>query len=84
MLHCAVSDLVLHCLPMSHKMDARLIWVYNQDIRSNKKISVCLVTGLKILGRVAHIFFLIFFFVENNDNKIIFFPENLKKSSFHQ
>ena len=23
----AVSDLVLHCLPMSHKIDARLIWV---------------------------------------------------------
>ena len=24
------SDLVLHCLPMSHKKDARLIWVkYN-------------------------------------------------------
>ena len=21
------SDLGLHCLPMSHKMDARLIWV---------------------------------------------------------
>ena len=21
------SDLVLHCLPMSHKKDARLIWV---------------------------------------------------------
>ena len=25
------SDLVLHCLPMSHKQDARLIWV-NQSI----------------------------------------------------
>ena len=23
----AASDLVLHCLPMSHKKDARLIWV---------------------------------------------------------
>ena len=27
MLHTAVSDLGLHCLPMSHKKDARLIWV---------------------------------------------------------
>ena len=25
--HCAVSDIVLHCLPMSPKKDARLIWV---------------------------------------------------------
>ena len=24
----AASDLVLHCLPMSHKIDAKLIWVY--------------------------------------------------------
>ena len=24
---CLVSDLGLHCLPMSHKKDARLIWV---------------------------------------------------------
>ena len=27
MLHSAASDLGLHCLPVSHKMDARLIWV---------------------------------------------------------
>ena len=26
-LHFAASDLVLHCLPMFHKKDARLIWV---------------------------------------------------------
>ena len=25
--HCAASDLGLDCLPMSHKKDARLIWV---------------------------------------------------------
>ena len=25
--HFAVFDLVLHCLPMSHKRDARLKWV---------------------------------------------------------
>ena len=25
---CAVSDLSLHCLPMSHKKDTRLVWVY--------------------------------------------------------
>ena len=28
MLCSAASDLVLDCLPMSHKMDARLIWVH--------------------------------------------------------
>ena len=31
----AAADLVLHCLPMSHKMDARLIWVntlFNQNL----------------------------------------------------
>ena len=27
MPHFAASDLVLHCLLMSHKKDARLIWV---------------------------------------------------------
>ena len=27
MLHSVASDLGLHCLPMSHKNDARLIWV---------------------------------------------------------
>ena len=27
MPHLAASDLVLHCLPMSHKKDDRLIWV---------------------------------------------------------
>ena len=37
MLHCAVSDLVMHCLQMSHKMGSRLTCVYNQDIRPNKK-----------------------------------------------
>ena len=25
--HFAVSDLVLHCLPLSHKKDTRFIWV---------------------------------------------------------
>ena len=25
--HYVVSDLGLHCLPMSHKKDARLIWI---------------------------------------------------------
>ena len=27
MPHFAASDLVLHCLPMSHKKDTRLLWV---------------------------------------------------------
>ena len=26
----AASDQVLHCLPMSHRMYVRLIWVYNR------------------------------------------------------
>ena len=29
MVHSVASDLVLHCLSMSHKMDARLIWWVN-------------------------------------------------------
>ena len=36
----AVSDLVLHCLPMSHENDAMLIWVnyrYLLDIFRNQK-----------------------------------------------
>ena len=32
--HFAASDLVLHCLSMSHKKDTRLIWV--------KKLASCL------------------------------------------
>ena len=28
MSHSVASDLGLHCLPLSHKKDARLIWVY--------------------------------------------------------
>ena len=27
MLHFTTSDLVLHCLPMSHKKDTRLKWI---------------------------------------------------------
>ena len=30
----AASDLVLHCLPMSHKKDARLIWVKGKNLFS--------------------------------------------------
>ena len=40
--------------------------IFSGDWQPNKKISVFLVTGLKILGRVGtHIFFL-FFFLEKN------------------
>ena len=31
--HSVASDLILHCLPMTNKMDARLIWV---NIRVDK------------------------------------------------
>ena len=30
--HSVASDLGLHCLPMSHKKDARHIWVKNANI----------------------------------------------------
>ena len=64
------------------------------QVRPNKEISVFLVTGLKILGRVGtHIFFNSFFFLEKNiflcilkgempfkmHEIIYFFPENQKK-----
>ena len=31
----AASDLVLHCLPMSHEKDARLIWVDDSELCFN-------------------------------------------------
>ena len=34
MPHSAASDLGLHCLPMSHKKDARLIWVKVNTVSS--------------------------------------------------
>ena len=37
--HFAASDLVLHCLPMSHKKDAMLIWV-NDSVRKQKKMGL--------------------------------------------
>ena len=60
-------------------------------LRPNKKISVFRVTGLKILGRAGTHTFLIYFFSiilrilkgkgisPFKMQKIIFFPENLKK-----
>ena len=51
----SVEDLVLHCLPMSHKKDASLWTVKNIVIKCirPKKISVFRITGLK----KAHIFY---------------------------
>ena len=61
-------------------------------LRSNKKISVFRLTGLKILGRVGtHIFLIIIFFLKNNNNfmhferlskciKLYFFPEKPEKN----
>ena len=37
MLRFAAYDLVLHCLPMSHKKDARLIWVKVKTSQSKLK-----------------------------------------------
>ena len=64
------------------------------QIRPNKKKSVFLVTGLKILGRVGtHIFLIIFFSVKNvilcilkgispfKMHKIIFFSRKPEKNS---
>ena len=35
MPHFAASDLVLHCLPMSYKKEARLIWVNEKAARGS-------------------------------------------------
>ena len=37
--HSVASDLGLHCLPMSHKKDARHIWVKNAIILLSHKSS---------------------------------------------
>ena len=37
MAHSAVSALGLHCLPMSHKKDSRLIWV-----KSKNPLTLCI------------------------------------------
>ena len=42
MPRCAVSDLVLHCLPMSHKKDLRLKWVKTRL----QSVIVSCVTGM--------------------------------------
>ena len=68
-----------------------IIWKFL--FRPNKQISVFQVTGLKILGRVGTYIFLSIFLSEKNTilcilkgilpfkmNKIIFFPENLKRN----
>ena len=41
-----MSDLVLHCLPMSHKKDARLIWVKD----GLKMIACAGLCGFKSVG----------------------------------
>ena len=44
MPHSAASDLGLHCLPMSHKKEARLIWVKSQTsthIYNARNLFVC-------------------------------------------
>ena len=37
-LHCAASHLGLFCLSMSHKKDARLIWVNDERVWKEYKI----------------------------------------------
>ena len=59
----------------------------NFVVRPNKKISVFQVTGPKILGRVAHIFFQLLFCLEKKlllCINYIFSRKPEKKSRFHQ
>ena len=42
MPHFAASDLVFHCLPMSHKKDTRLIWVNDDRFLHLSKINFIL------------------------------------------
>ena len=51
----AASDLVLHCLPMSHKKDARLIWA-NPFKLMNFPISISRMSLFQILGVLSGIF----------------------------
>ena len=39
MPHSAASDLGLHCLPLSHKKGARLIWVNCDTSQTDEKVT---------------------------------------------
>ena len=60
-LHSAASDQGLHCLPMSHKKDARLIWVNTFVCVSSYCLFVCFValrpksTAMVMAGRSVHL-----------------------------
>ena len=47
--HPVASDLGLHCLPMSHKKEARLIWV--KPMHKNMMAILCLHCLLTCSGR---------------------------------
>ena len=51
MPHTVASDLGMHCLPMSHKKDARLIWVKPKQSSNNnhgfKRISIKFMSSFK-------------------------------------
>ena len=38
----AVSTLILHCLPMSHKKNARLIWVNKTFLNNGVRVNTCI------------------------------------------
>ena len=63
--HFAASDLVLHCLPMSHKKNARLIWVKITIILIHNITTFCLY--IYLTAKETHIF------------NIHFIPETLIK-----
>ena len=50
MPHFAASDLVLHCLPMFHKKDARLIWV-KQGAKFDTNPATLMVSELLLFQR---------------------------------
>ena len=53
MPHSVASDLVLHCLPMSHKKDEKLIW---------PRLKKCLIRSFKVT-----IFSLFGFYIKINE-----------------
>ena len=48
------SDLGLHCLPMSHRKDARLIWVKHLP-KSQSQHKIVFVPALEILVPIAQV-----------------------------
>ena len=52
----AVSDLGLHCLPMSHKRETRLIWVSTILVHKIANIFLLIHLILCMLGSICYVF----------------------------